>query len=385
TRTFQRMVTPATVQEREVPAEFTTRTFKKVSSNATSTANEIAAVYVNRNFQKLASDATFENVETPAEYTTRTFQKLAYDATFDVVTGGTSMVLENIFFETGSSVLKQSSYTEIERLAEMLKSKSDLEVALVGHTDSQGSESSNQVLSQNRAKAVYDALVDRGIDASRMRYEGQGESSPRATNATADGRRQNRRTELLTYGDTGESMTIHAYQALATDATTESIARPAQTATRTFQTLATDATTEAIDSPAEYTTRTFQKLAADANFEQMDNPAEYTTRTFQKLAADANTQTVEIPAQYKTVTKRQLVKAGGFTEWREVVCDADITSELVRSVQSALIERGYNVGSAGADNVMGAATKSALVKFQKDNGLPVGQLDFETLRALGIK
>ncbi|MBT8229090.1 MAG: peptidoglycan-binding protein, partial [Bacteroidia bacterium] len=49
------------------------------------------------------------------------------------------------------------------------------------------------------------------------------------------------------------------------------------------------------------------------------------------------------------------------------------------------IERGYNVGSAGADNVMGAATKSALVKFQKDNGLPVGQLDFETLRALGIK
>ena len=43
------------------------------------------------------------------------------------------------------------------------------------------------------------------------------------------------------------------------------------------------------------------------------------------------------------------------------------------------------MGSAGADNVMGASTKTALVKFQRDNGLPVGQLDFETLKALGIQ
>ena len=79
------------------------------------------------------------------------------------------------------------------------------------------------------------------------------------------------------------------------------------------------------------------------------------------------------------------MKPGGYTEWREVVCDEDISRDLVRRVQQALISRGYNVGNAGADNRMGAQTKSALVKFQEDNGLPVGQLDYETLRALGIK
>ena len=47
--------------------------------------------------------------------------------------------------------------------------------------------------------------------------------------------------------------------------------------------------------------------------------------------------------------------------------------------------RGYEVGPAGADNILGSDTKSALVKFQKDNGLPVGALDFETLKALGVK
>ena len=79
-----------------------------------------------------------------------------------------------------------------------------------------------------------------------------------------------------------------------------------------------------------------------------------------------------------------MVKQGGFTEWREVVCEGDITRDLVRKVQQALISRGYDVGTAGADNRMGAATKAALVKFQKENGLPVGQLDTETMRALGI-
>ena len=97
------------------------------------------------------------------------------------------------------------------------------------------------------------------------------------------------------------------------------------------------------------------------------------------------TKVIDVPAEYKTITKRQLVKKGGFTEWREVVCDADLTSDLVKRVQNALLSRGYNLGPAGADNDMGPSTKAALMKFQKDNGLPVGQLDFETLRALGIK
>ena len=56
---------------------------------------------------------------------------------------------------------------------------------------------------------------------------------------------------------------------------------------------------------------------------------------------------------------------------------------MVRAVQRALRDRGYDPGPI--DNVMGVRTKAALAKYQKDNGLPVGQMDTETMKALGIK
>jgi peptidoglycan hydrolase-like protein with peptidoglycan-binding domain len=77
-----------------------------------------------------------------------------------------------------------------------------------------------------------------------------------------------------------------------------------------------------------------------------------------------------------------LVKAGGFSEWREVLCQNKVNAVKVQEIQAALKARGYDPGPV--DNIMGKKTKDALVKFQKANGLPVGQLDFETLRALGV-
>ena len=77
------------------------------------------------------------------------------------------------------------------------------------------------------------------------------------------------------------------------------------------------------------------------------------------------------------------MKKGGFTEWREVLCNYQVTTAVVQQVQAALKSRGYDPGPV--DNVMGTRTKAALTKFQKDNGLPVGQMDTETMKALGIK
>ena len=93
-------------------------------------------------------------------------------------------------------------------------------------------------------------------------------------------------------------------------------------------------------------------------------------------------RTITVPAEYATVTKQAISRKGGFTEWREVLCANEVTTAVISQVQAALAARGYNPGPA--DNVMGTRTKAALVKFQKDNGLPVGQLDFQTLKALGI-
>jgi hypothetical protein len=96
----------------------------------------------------------------------------------------------------------------------------------------------------------------------------------------------------------------------------------------------------------------------------------------------ATTRSEPIPAEYATITKRKLVKPGGFTEWREVLCGEKVTGYTVRQIQTALTKAGYDPGPS--DNIMGVRTKAALSKYQKDKGLPVGNLDFETLKALGV-
>jgi hypothetical protein len=103
------------------------------------------------------------------------------------------------------------------------------------------------------------------------------------------------------------------------------------------------------------------------------------------VKSPAKTNSIEIPAEYETVTKRVLAKKGGFTEWREILCPDLVTSYTISQIQRALLDRGYDVGPAGVDNVLGRDTKAALAKFQKDNGLPVGNLNFETLKALGVQ
>ena len=69
-----------------------------------------------------------------------------------------------------------------------------------GHTDSRGDDQSNQLLSENRAKAVYTYLVDHGIDAARLSFAGYGETQPAHSNDTDEGRALNRRTEFKIVG-----------------------------------------------------------------------------------------------------------------------------------------------------------------------------------------
>lgn len=106
------------------------------------------------------------------------------------------IVLKNIFFESGSAILLDKSFYELEKLYRLLNENPDMKIQLNGHTDNIGSEEDNQQLSENRAKAVYDYLIKKGIIADRLAYKGFGESQPIATNDTPEGRQQNRRTEF---------------------------------------------------------------------------------------------------------------------------------------------------------------------------------------------
>ena len=107
-----------------------------------------------------------------------------------------SVVLENIFFETGSSELLPASEPELKKLLYTLKSHLSMIIELRGHTDNVGDDAANQQLSQARAKAVFIWLTNNGIQSFRITYKGYGETQPIANNDTEAGRKQNRRTEF---------------------------------------------------------------------------------------------------------------------------------------------------------------------------------------------
>ena len=113
---------------------------------------------------------------------------------------GESFVLRNVFFDFDKSTLKKESEVELNKLVGYLTSNKGIKIEIGGHTDNQGSESYNERLSNDRAKAVYDYLVNKGIDSNRMTYKGYGMSKPIATNDTEEGRAQNRRTEFTIIG-----------------------------------------------------------------------------------------------------------------------------------------------------------------------------------------
>lgn len=109
--------------------------------------------------------------------------------------GCTKIVNLHINFETASYSVDEASKPNVEAFANFLKARSNFNAKIIGHTDSVGSVTNNQKLSQNRANAVKEMIVSYGVDASRITTEGMGESAPRATNDTAEGRAENRRIE----------------------------------------------------------------------------------------------------------------------------------------------------------------------------------------------
>jgi outer membrane protein OmpA-like peptidoglycan-associated protein len=106
-------------------------------------------------------------------------------------------VLDNIFFEFDESTLKPESFVELDYLVNFLQKNSKIRIEISGHTDNQGDDEYNMKLSVDRAKSVFDYIVSKGIDPSRVEYRGYGESKPIASNETEEGRAMNRRTEMM--------------------------------------------------------------------------------------------------------------------------------------------------------------------------------------------
>ena len=121
------------------------------------------------------------------------------DAEIKAIETGKVCDLKDIYYQTNSYTLTQASQVIINLFVEFLRDNPTVKVEIQGHTDDVGNDKDNQILSERRAKAVYDLVISKGVSADRLRYKGYGESQPIADNSTAAGRAKNRRTVFLIY------------------------------------------------------------------------------------------------------------------------------------------------------------------------------------------
>ena len=124
------------------------------------------------------------------------YQEIILDIKLMPVAKDSKIVLRNVFFDTDKSTLKPMSYTELDKLVEILNNNPKMKIEIGGHTDNVGTKTYNQKLSQSRAEAVVNYLISKNISKDRLDFKGYGMDEPIASNDTADGRAQNRRVEF---------------------------------------------------------------------------------------------------------------------------------------------------------------------------------------------
>jgi len=124
------------------------------------------------------------------------YQEIQKDIYLKPIKVGQSIVLRNIFFDFDKATLRPESTTELENLIKLMNDNPNIKIEISGHTDNIGSAAYNQKLSESRAKAVVDYLIEHGIERYRLSYMGYGFEKPIAPNDTEEGRQLNRRVEF---------------------------------------------------------------------------------------------------------------------------------------------------------------------------------------------
>ncbi|MEI6021093.1 MAG: OmpA family protein, partial [Bacteroidota bacterium] len=119
------------------------------------------------------------------------------DIPLEPIDTGRIVELKNIFFDVNKSDLKAESIAELKKLQAFLQKNAAIKIEISGHTDNSGDKKLNMTLSANRAKAVYDYLINTGgIAAARLTYKGFGDTKPKVPNDSAENMAKNRRTEF---------------------------------------------------------------------------------------------------------------------------------------------------------------------------------------------
>lgn len=161
-------------------------------------SQEIAAK--DAELQKAAADLEAERAARAAaeEASRKALDELARTAQVKEDERGVVITLSGqVLFASGKSTLLPAARDALDNVAAALKANPDRDIIVEGHTDSMGSTSFNEDLSQRRAVAVREYLIEQGVPAEMIRARGRGEEEPIETNATAEGRANNRRVEII--------------------------------------------------------------------------------------------------------------------------------------------------------------------------------------------
>lgn len=147
--------------------------------------------------------------------------------------------------------------------------------------------------------------------------------------------------------------------------------------------LVTPAQTDTIEIPAEYKTVTKTVVKQPATTREVMIPAKYETVTVTKLVSPANESRTTIPAEYQTVTRTNKTTDERM-EWRQVMCEVNMTRDNVLALQKALADKGYY--KAGLDGVIGGQTLSAARQYAIDKNLPAGSnyVPIEVVKSLDL-
>ena len=168
-----------------------------VNKSNSSSGEYLVVLPAGRDYSVSASSKGFffysQSFELPKD---TSYQEISLNIMLEPIEKGTKVVLNNIFFESGRAELKPISYVELNKAADLLKDNATMIIEVGGHTDNLGSDDLNLTLSQKRANAVMEYLKLAGIEETRLKAKGYGETQPIADNTTEEGRAKNRRTEF---------------------------------------------------------------------------------------------------------------------------------------------------------------------------------------------
>ena len=147
----------------------------------------------------------FGDAYKPKAYTVEFDSSTVAEAITEALESGkassSALEFKNVAFATGSSELISTSKEELDILVSILLGNEDVKIQINGHTDNVGDVGKNLQLSEERAKAVYAYLVDKGVNSGNLSFKGYGDTNPKADNDTDSGKAQNRRTDFTILGE----------------------------------------------------------------------------------------------------------------------------------------------------------------------------------------